>query len=150
MQKTEGARLIAMQEEIERLRVAEALKREAGVRRHLYVPDWIAAEVSSSIPADYVIQAPLGNTEIGLAVLSHEAGHVATQPPPRDRVDHDELVRWEFAASQWGFDAIRRHGGEVTPYMQDEQRRALRTYTDGLNVIPTGEIAAWLNGEIAL
>jgi hypothetical protein len=139
-----------MAEEIERLRLAEALKREAGVVRHILprdgVPDELASKMAFSLPVAGIVWSPDGRTEVGLATLAHEAGHVATMPPLGIKDDPDELLRWEYAATRWGHEAIRRNGGTVTQFMMDDNRSALAGYARNARGPLPDEIAAFLNG----
>ena len=127
-------------EELERLRVAEAVKREAGVTEHILprsrISELEASRHARSHPGMGIIRAPKGRTQVGLAVLAHEAGHVATQPPRQPPDDGEELVYWEYAATAWGLKAIARNGGTITKRMVNDSRKALWTYVAGLDVDP--------------
>jgi len=149
-------RAIVMSEELERLRVAAAVKRDAGVRKHFTpipgISETLASTASTSAPEERLIWAPKGRTQRGLATLAHEAGHVATQPPSKDLLSPAEVVEWEYYATKWGFDAIKRNGGKVTPKMVRDNRMAIMTYVKGLEVpietLPR-EITSFLQGASA-
>lgn len=137
------------------LKVAEAVKREAGVRLHV-TPRLRRTSVrevsnaSKSMPDIGTIWAPFGNTVLGLSTLAHEAGHVATFPPSSLSVSERERIEWEFKAWEWGFAAIRRNGGVVTRYMQNDARKAFKSYIRvPLDTLPR-YIAAWVRKETEL
>jgi hypothetical protein len=113
------------------LSVAKAIKFDAGVTAHAVLPD-VIAESAFSNPYHHVIVAPKGDTEVGLTILAHEAGHVATtrdyeatHPVRAGRTD------LEFEASLWAFRHIRQHGGETTQKMEAFARWALKSYAIG-------------------
>ena len=100
------------------LRIAAALKAEAGVRRHDVCKELRGLAWCRS----GVILAPEGRTRKQLYILAHECGHVALKhgswrwraPKPR----HVE----ELEAEQWAHDALRRHGIPVPKKMTSRAR----------------------------
>ena len=92
--------------------------------------DWHAKEITVPRPVS-------PNT---LAAFAHEAGHLATTPATyrnpeaewaRDAGDITGQIVREWRATKGGWDAIEKHGGEVTDGMKRFWASALASYGDG-------------------
>jgi hypothetical protein len=98
----------------------------ADIRPATFVPlppdEWLNAYSETH---DREIHTATPTNDLILSSFGHEAGHLATTPdgsPP--------ALKWEFLATQWGLQAIKRHGGLVTPRMIDFQKYALLSYVE--------------------
>lgn len=94
------------------LEIADALKREAGVKEHR-----VRKSLSGyAQPKTGVIVAPEGKTRKQLYILAHECAHIAL-----DHVNRKPRHVEELEAEQWAHAALRRHG---VPVPRSMTRRA--------------------------
>lgn len=84
-----------------------------------------------------MIETPKPVSPNTLAAFAHEAGHLATTPATYSNPEAEfawqtkdltgQIVR-EWRATKWGWDAIEKHGGEVTDGMKRFWAEALISY----------------------
>lgn len=132
------------------MKIAQQIATDAHMKEFRRLP-YEMQDRARSLPEDGIIEAALPNDPVRLETFAHEAGHLATSPPIRYTASS---IKQEFEATKWGLSAIRRHGGTVTPEMQEDARYALSTYTaepdDTRDGKDAPEAYAYVNQEIDL
>lgn len=96
----------------------------AGVRRFIPIED--KHHSHSLTRGEDTVLARIPTDEETLAIVAHEAGHVATSDLLNDR--GYSLLSIEYCATRWGITALKKLGVEITPDMLAEWRWALGTY----------------------
>jgi len=99
------------------LAVAEALKAEAGVKKHE-----IRKSLSGYATKDGTIRAPEGRTRKQLYILAHECGHIALGHFKSGKKRHRE----EYEAERYAHEALRRHEIAVPKKMTERAKSYVR------------------------
>jgi hypothetical protein len=130
--------------------IAAKIVADAGVRHIDWLPPSQAERAASMWRFKAMLVAPPIDDKT-LTIFAHEAGHLATTPDAtREGLS---ILEIEYRASKWGADAIRRHGGTVTPAMVANMRRVLRHYAedpDDVDGREPPEVYHFLKGEADL
>ncbi len=105
-------------------RIAAALFQEAGVERYYPLEDGDPGAFSA--PLEKIVAAPYPKDDTTLAILAHEAGHVATTEGLYDR--GAGLFALELMATKWAEKALRKLGVEITAPMRRAWFAGLLSY----------------------